>query len=168
MTARPEYLAPGPITARGKAPGLRFRLLSESGDRRAYVIAFGKGDEAASGLVEFAEKQKLRSAHFTGLGAFENAQLAWFDRQRKEYRVIPVPSAVEVVSLVGNVSQENGKPVVHVHCALGRPDGSMVGGHLLEGVVFPTLEIHLTEEPIVVEKVNDPETDLELMVFSQK
>ena len=161
----PEYLPPGPVTARGLAPGLQFKLLSHTADRRAYVLAFGKGDEVASGLVEFAGQQKLRGAHFTAIGAFTSAKLAWYDRKRKAYRVIPVDEPTEVVSLLGNVGMEKGKPVVHIHCALGREDGTMVGGHLLEGRVFPTLELHLTEEPVIVEKSHDPETDLELMRF---
>ncbi len=67
---KPEYIPPAPVTARGKAPGLQFRLLSGTAECRSYVLAFGKGDEAASGLIEFAERQKLRAAHFTGIGAF--------------------------------------------------------------------------------------------------
>ncbi|HEY8965494.1 MAG TPA: PPC domain-containing DNA-binding protein [Candidatus Methylacidiphilales bacterium] len=164
----PEYLAPGPVKERGLAPRLQLKLLSGTSDRRAYVLAFGKGDEVASGLAEFAENQKLHSSHFAGIGAFADAKLAWFDRERKAYRVIAVPEPTEVVSLLGNVAHEKGKPIVHVHCALARKDGSMVGGHLLEARVFPTLEIHLTEEPVLVEKVHDPETGLELLSLPQE
>jgi uncharacterized protein len=157
-----EYIRPGPIAAR-RAAGSRVHLLSEQGGRRTYVLAFGKGDEVMSGLVEFAEQHHLRGAHFTAIGAFRRANVAWFDDTRKAFRKIPVESQVEVASLIGNIATENDKPLVHVHCALARPDGELVGGHLLDAEVFPTLEVFLTEEPAEIPKAHDPETDLELI-----
>lgn len=41
---------------------------------------------------------------------------------------------------------------------LGRPDGSTVGGHLLEGEVWPTLEVVATEVAPELAKEVDPET----------
>lgn len=52
---------------------------------------------------------------------------------------------------------------VHVHAVLGRPDGTTVGGHLLEGRVWPTLETVLTEAPGALRKRIDPETGLALI-----
>jgi predicted DNA-binding protein with PD1-like motif len=157
-----EYVPPGPIAAR-PAPGLRAHLLSEQNGRKTYVLAFGKGDEVMSGLVAFAEQHHLRGAHFTAIGAFQSADVAWFDDGRRAFRKNPVHSQVEVASLIGNIATENDKPLVHVHCTLARPDGELVGGHLLEARVFPTLEVFLTEEPAEVRKAHDPETGLELI-----
>jgi predicted DNA-binding protein with PD1-like motif len=46
---------------------------------------------------------------------------------------------------------------------VGRRDGSTVGGHLLEGHVWPTLEVVLTESPAHLRKKHDPETGLALI-----
>ena len=73
--------------------------------------------------------------------------LGYFDWERKEYRPIPVKEQVEVLSMIGDVAQENGKPKVHVHVVVGRSDGTTRGGHLMEGRVRPTLEVILTESP---------------------
>jgi predicted DNA-binding protein with PD1-like motif len=52
---------------------------------------------------------------------------------------------------------------VHAHAVLGRPDGTTVGGHLLEGQVWSTLEVVLTEAPGALRKRVDPETGLALI-----
>jgi hypothetical protein len=53
------------------------------------VICY-QGDEAFSGLLEFAEKYHVTSAHFTAIGALNGAMLGWFDPQRKMYKKIPI------------------------------------------------------------------------------
>jgi predicted DNA-binding protein with PD1-like motif len=157
-----EYVAPAPIVG-SKALGLKAHLLSDQDGRKTYVLAFGKGDEVMSGLVEFAERNHLRGAHFTAVGAFAKASLAWFDDGRKAFRKIPVDTQVEVTSLIGNIAVQNDRAVVHAHCTVARPSGEVVGGHLLEGHVSPTLEVFLTEEPTEVRKAHDPETGLGLI-----
>jgi predicted DNA-binding protein with PD1-like motif len=42
---------------------------------------------------------------------------------------------------------------LHVHVVLGLADGTTRGGHLLEGRVFPTLEVVVTEAPAELHKV---------------
>ena len=73
--------------------------------------------------------------------------MGYFDWQSKDYRKIPVREQVEVLSLVGDVAQQDGEPKVHAHAVVGRFDGLTRGGHLLEGHVRPTLEVMLVESP---------------------
>lgn len=70
---------------------------------------------------------------------------------------------VEVLSLVGDLVLEDGEPTIHAHVVLGRPDAATLGGHLLEGQVWPTLEVILSEAPAVLHKRIDPETGLALI-----
>jgi len=42
-------------------------------------------------------------------------------------------------------------------CVLGLSDGTTHGGHLIEGRVFPTLEVVVTENPAELCKVMHPE-----------
>ena len=53
----------------------------------------------------------------------------------------------EVVSLIGNISLLDNKPVVHAHFAVGLSDGKVEGGHMIEAYVSPTLELFITVEP---------------------
>ena len=119
------YTLPGPVTARGLAPGLPSRLISESpGGEKTYAVVFAKGDEVLSGLTEFAAREKLTSGYFTAIGALQHARFGWFDRTRKAYKHIPIEEQVELISLIGNVALVNGTPQIHAHGAVGFPDGS--------------------------------------------
>jgi predicted DNA-binding protein with PD1-like motif len=148
---------------RGKAPGMQVQLLSENHGRKEYAVIFSKGDEAFSGLNEFAEKYHVTSAHFTAIGALRGATLAWFSPERKMYKKLPVEGQLEVASMIGDIALFNGKPVVHAHMVVGLPDGTARAGHVLEAHVWPTLEVMVTVEPNAMRKGLDPETGLSLI-----
>ncbi|HSS12337.1 MAG TPA: DUF296 domain-containing protein, partial [Rhizomicrobium sp.] len=66
----------------------------------------------------------------------------------KKYLNIPIDEQVEVITLAGDiVPDDKGKPSLHAHVVLGRRDGTTRGGHLVEGLVRPTLEVTVTELP---------------------
>jgi len=70
---------------------------------------------------------------------------------------------VEVLSLVGDVTINDGKPNIHAHVVLGKRDGSTSGGHLIEAIVRPTLEVILTESPAHLERRFAKEAGLPLI-----
>jgi uncharacterized protein len=158
-----EYVSPVHPVPRGQAPGMKIQLLKGGMENMEYAVIFAKGDEAFSGLQEFAEKYQIQSAHFTAIGALNGATLAWFDPQRKMYRKIPIDGQVEVVSMIGDIALYQGKPTVHTHMVVGLPDGTTKGGHVLNAHVSPTLEVMVTIDPIAMHKRLDPETDLTLI-----
>jgi predicted DNA-binding protein with PD1-like motif len=157
------YVAPADAIPQGAAPGMKVQLLSENHGQKVYAVIFSKGDEAFSGLSEFAEKYHVTSAHFTAIGALSGATLAWFSPERKMYKKIPVDGQTEVASMIGDVALSKGKPVVHAHLVLGLPDGTSKSGHLLKAIVFPTLEVMITVEPNALVKRLDPESKLSLI-----
>ena len=55
------------------------------------------------------------------------------------------------------------RPSVHVHVVLGLSDGTTRGGHLLEGQVFPTLEVIIREAPAELRKVMKPDIGIALI-----
>ena len=131
-------------------------------DRRALV--FETGDPVMETLQEYAAAEGFRAASFTALGAFREATLAYFDWESKEYRDLQVDEQVEVTSLVGDIGIHDGEPAVHVHCVLGRSDGSAVTGHLMEATVRPTLELFLTVYPDAsLDRLDDQESGLHLI-----
>ena len=68
-----------------------------------------------------------------------------------------------MLSLIGDIAEQHGQPALHMHAVLGRRDGSTVGGHLLRGEVWPTLEVIVTEVAESLAKRVDPETGLALL-----
>jgi len=158
-----EYVAPEQAVPRGKAPRMQVQLLSQGEQTKQYAVIFYQGDEAFSGLLEFAEKYHVTSAHFTAIGAVNGATLGWFDPQRKMYKKIPIDGQHEVIGMSGDIALYKGKPVVHTHMVVGGPDGTTRAGHVLSAYVSPTLEVMVTVDPVAMHKRFDPETDLTLI-----
>jgi uncharacterized protein len=135
--------------------------------QRTFVIVFDEGEDVISGLEGFAVAQDLTAAEFTGLGAFSSAVLGFFDMEKRDYERIEIDEQVEVLTLLGNVAEHDGKPKLHPHVVLGRRDGSALGGHLLKATVRPTLEIMLTESPRHMIRRVDDKTGLPLIDLSR-
>jgi predicted DNA-binding protein with PD1-like motif len=157
-----EYVSPSEAVPRGKAPKMLVQLLN-SEPTKQYAVIFYQGDEAFSGLLEFAERYHVTSAHFTAIGAIDGTTVAWFDPQRKMYKKIPIQGQHEVIGMSGDIALYQGKPVVHTHMIVGSPDGTTQGGHVLEAYVSPTLEVMVTVDPVTMQKRFDPATDLTLI-----
>lgn len=151
--ALPEgYIGRKAVTERGLAPAMKVKDLGPAG--HTYEVTFGKGDEVASGLTEFAEKNHITTGHFTGVGAFSSALLGWTDPEKRAFKKIEINQEAELLSFVGDISTLNGKPYVHAHAVVGFPDGSTKGGHFIEGRVGIVMEVFVTDnsQPVSASK----------------
>ncbi len=130
----------------------------------SWLLVFDAGDEVVDTLTRFAEEKALAGAHFTAIGAFERATLAYWEVGEKEYRHIEVPAQAEVCSLIGNIARlEDGGRKVHAHAVLAFADGGTRGGHLLAGRVRPTLELVLRESAQPFTRRQDESSGLALL-----
>jgi predicted DNA-binding protein with PD1-like motif len=139
----------------------------EDADVVTYVVVCDPGDEAVAALTQFAQAEDLEAASIAAVGAFEHAVVGWFDRAAKDYRRIRVDEQCEVLSLLGDVAEGQDGPILHMHTVLGLSDGTTRGGHLLEGKVFPTLEVVVTETPAELRKVMRPDIGIALIDLDQ-
>src|SRR6267378_3805030 len=119
-----EYVAPSQAVPKGKAPRMQVQLLNHGEPTKQYAVIFYEGDEAFSGLLEFAEKYHVTSAHFTAIGALNGATLGWFDPGRKMYKKIRIAGQHEVIGMSGDIALYQGRPVVHTHLTVGTSDGT--------------------------------------------
>lgn len=143
---------------------MRSILLTPAHPHATHALIFETDDDVMATLSAFAEERDIRGAHFTALGAFRSATLAYFDWETKEYEEIPVDEQVEVTALVGNIGRkEDGSVAVHAHCVLGRREGSAVTGHLMEATVRPTLELFLNVGANELTRRPDEESGLDLI-----
>lgn len=159
----PQYLPPSEAVPHGSAPGMQVKQLSDSNGQKDYAVIFRPGDEPYAGLTQFASQYHVQSAHFTAIGGFHDAKLAWFDEQKKMFRVIPINQQVEVASLIGDIALLNGRPAVHMHCVVALPNGTTRGGHILDAHVSPLLEVFVTTDPTPLLKKADPAKGLTLI-----
>lgn len=131
---------------------------------KTFILVSEIGDELPAGLLQFAREQKLSAASFKAVGALSSVRLGWFSWESKRCE----PSAmldeqVELASLIGDVAQKDGEPVVHAFAVVAKKDGTAHGGHLLEGGIRPTCELVLTESPAHLQKFVDPQSGLALI-----
>ena len=130
-----------------------------------HLLSLRPGEEAGAALLRFAEAQSIEAARFTAIGALARATLAFFNVETNAYDEIAVPEQTEVLSLTGSIALFEDAPRLHAHAVLGHPNGSTVGGHLIEGHVQPTLEIFLDVFDASLKRTRDATTGLPLLRF---
>ncbi|WP_328877656.1 PPC domain-containing DNA-binding protein [Streptomyces sp. NBC_00299] len=128
-----------------------------------YVMVLAPGEDALAEITGFAREQGLGASQVTAVGAFSRAVVGWFDRAAKDYRRIGVDEQCEVLSLLGDIAVGEDGPTAHLHAVLGLSDGTTRGGHLLEGRVWPTLEVIVRDSPAALAKIHRPELGLALI-----
>ena len=89
---------------------MKTALLDERGGLRTFVVVLATGEEAVKALTSFAVDQRLAASHFTAIGAFSRAVVAYFDWSAKQYRHMSIGEQVEVLSLIGDITIEDNKP----------------------------------------------------------
>ena len=143
---------------------MKSKCVGTNEDAQVHVVILDAGEEAFATLTRFANEAGISAASLTAIGAFERATIGWFDMTSKSYRTIEVNEQCEVLSAIGDVAiGDDGKPSLHVHIVLGLADGSTRGGHLMSGIVRPTLEVVLTEVPSTLRRRKRPELGIALI-----
>jgi len=146
------------------AVNMHHQLLSNTHGQRTFAVVLETGDEAIACLKGFIRDHNILAAQLTGIGAFADATLGYFDWNKKDYIGNPVREQVEVASMIGDVAiAPSGEPALHIHVVVGKQDGGALAGHLQEAHVRPTLEVILNESPAHLQKVHDPQSGLALI-----
>src|ERR1043166_4429880 len=91
---------------------------------KTFVLVFDTGDEVAALLKQFAREQHLDASHFSGIGAFSDITLGYFNPASRDYEKVSIHEQVEVLSLLGNVAMEKNDTKIHAHVVLGKKDGT--------------------------------------------
>ncbi|WP_435334283.1 PPC domain-containing DNA-binding protein [Haloarchaeobius sp. TZWWS8] len=128
---------------------------------REFVVRLETGGDWREQVESLAAEEGMEAAWFTGLGAVQDAEVWFYDQDRKEYDAAVFDEPLEVAACVGNVSDLNGEPFAHTHAVLSRPSGQALAGHLDAGTVWAgELYVREFEESLVRE--HDETTDLDL------
>jgi uncharacterized protein len=142
---------------------MKSKLLAKQSIGRSFIVVFDTDDDVLRGLQRFFDTENIAAAKLFGVGGFRRATLGYFDMEQKRYLPIDVDEQVEVLSILGNVAAYQGKPRLHAHCVVGHRDGHTSGGHLLTGVVRPTLEVMIDELPSGLTRTDRPEIGIPLI-----
>lgn len=138
-------------------------MLNDDGELRSWLLVMDAGDEAVEEVTKFATSQQINAAGLTAIGACTSVTLSYFDATIGQYRSNRFTEQMELASFIGDIADDEGKPVLHAHVVLGRSDFSALAGHLDAMHVSPTMEIVLTEHPAHLRKRLDRKSGLTLI-----
>jgi hypothetical protein len=101
--------------------------------KRTIVGQIQRGADLYNSITRVLEENSITLGRVTGIGAVQNARIAYYDQKALKYFEIELTEPMEIVSLYGNVSLRDGKPFLHAHVVLADEKGNGRGGHLLPG-----------------------------------
>lgn len=128
-----------------------------------YAFVLEAGEPVIDSIKAYAKEHKLLGGRLSGIGAFEEVTLGFYDPEEKRFHEVRIREQVECVSLTGNLAFTYAEPKVHAHVVVSKKDGSAWGGHLIEAKVRPNLEIMLMELPGGLQRTIDAETGLAVL-----
>ena len=131
----------------------------------AYIVRLDRDEEILAQLKIFAEKEQVKLASVTGLGAVKDFTVGVFDSSAKAYKSNRFQGVYEIVSLVGTINTMNGEFYTHLHMSAGNDKGEVFGGHLNRAVVSATCEMVVDVLDGTVDRAYDPVTGLNLFQF---
>ena len=116
---------------------------------RVFVIRLESGDVLPDCLERFAAEQSVSTGHVVMVGGIGGGQVVvgprCSDAMPPEPMLLPVDGAHEVVGIGVLAPDEEGRPILHMHAALGR------NGQTLTGCVRPGVTTWLVGEVILYE-----------------
>ena len=145
---------------------MKTKLIGGEPGTRRFALVLDDGDHVGDSLLAFAESERL-TGHFNGIGALREATIAFWDPATKQYRNNTIQEQVEVVAFAGTIAldESTGGRKVHGHIVLGPRDGQAIGGHFVNAVVRPTLEVLFVESNVALRRVKDESTGLALLAW---
>lgn len=130
-----------------------------------YVLSIKNHQEILEALGAFCAEKNILAGEVRGLGAVSGATFRFLDPATKKYVDQAFDEQMEITALVGNISEKDGKPYLHVHLTCGRRDYSCVGGHLLCARINGACELVVDKWDAPVGRRVDDETGLNLYKF---
>lgn len=107
------------------------------------VLRLDKDDEIISSLLLVAEKEKIKAASLSGIGATDNFTVGVFSLEKQTYERFTFTGNHEITDLTGNITFVDNKTYIHAHITCSGKNAEVVGGHLLEGIISLTCEIFI-------------------------
>ena len=135
---------------------------------RVFVIRLEDGDIIPTCIESFAEEKKISVGHVLMIGGVGKGQVVvgprHSDEMPPEPMLLPLDGAHEVVGVGIIAPDKKGKPVLHIHAALGR------SGKTTTGCLRPGVNTWIVGEVIICEivgtnaaRVLDKNTGFELL-----
>lgn len=129
------------------------------------IVRMDKGEEILEKVREVAEKEKIKLADISALGAVSEFTVGVFDTEVKEYHANEFKGSFEIVSLTGTINTMNDEFYCHLHMSAGNEKGQVFGGHLNRAIISATCEMVITLIDGRVDRRFEKEVGLNLFQF---
>ena len=129
------------------------------------VLRIDRGEEICEQLKIAAEKEGIRLAEISALGAVNDFTVGVFKTAEKKYYANHFTGDHEIVSLTGTISTMNGEYYAHLHMSAGNAKGEVFGGHLNTAYVSATCEMVVRLVDGTVERAFSEDIGLNLFSF---
>lgn len=132
--------------------------------KRVIVGKVEPNEDLIDAITKLVNTYKIKAGLLNCIGAFKKFTIGYFDLDKKEYKLETFDENVELVSCLGNITYKNGEPIIHAHISVGRPDYSLIGGHLSQpSIISVTGEIYILEIDQRIIRSLDPQFNLSLL-----
>ncbi len=129
------------------------------------IIRIDRGEEITEQLQRVAEREGIRLAEVSALGAVNDLTVGVFNTAEKKYYANSFQGPFEIVSLTGTISTKDGAYYAHLHMSAGNEKGEVFGGHLNRAVVSATCEMVVRVIDGRVERAFNEDVGLNLFRF---
>ncbi len=131
----------------------------------AYVVRMDRGEEVMETLTALCEQEGIRLASVEAIGAVDRAVVGLYDVGEKVYHKKEFTEPMELTSLLGTVTEKDGKPYLHLHATFCDANMQAHGGHVNALHISATCEMVLRLLPGQVGRRLDEVTGLNLFDF---
>ena len=129
------------------------------------IARMDKGEEILEQLKVIAEKESIKLASVSALGATDDITVGVFRTGEKKYYANRFTGDMEIVSLTGTISTMDGAYYAHLHMSAGDAEGHVFGGHLNRAVISATCEMVIRVIDGQVDRKFDENVGLNLFAF---
>jgi len=112
---------------------------------RTFLFSIHKGEDLLLAIQHFCHHYQIRCGMISAIGAVDKALFSVYDQKAKKYNKISLDKELEILSLTGNVSLFDDKPMVHAHAMFSDAEGKAFGGHLVMGTKVFSAEVFIQE-----------------------
>jgi predicted DNA-binding protein with PD1-like motif len=112
---------------------------------RKIIGRLAKGEDLLAALSKLAQEHGITLGEVSAIGAVSRARIGYYNQAERQYYYLDLARPLEILSLIGNISLKDGKPMVHAHVTLGDKEGRAFGGHLAEGTLVFACEFAILE-----------------------
>ncbi len=109
---------------------------------KTFLARLKHDDDLLCAIKDTFQSSSVGMGVFMAIGAVKKARIAFYDQKERIYIEEQIDEPAEILSCIGNVSEKNGEIFVHAHITLGLKDGSVKGGHLIEGTKIFACELY--------------------------